>query len=421
MMEETETKLSDEDLTKAKRMAAFVNKTIFPAMPALNLEQSKTLITEYLKIYEINVENPAVGFKCTWTESPNAAELISQISPLTKDVKNDSYSLRAISGWYRDYEARRASPIRLALNEVLNQNQELLTLIKAATVGLYEEDAPPPDAFEYFQLFNAVIAKIADRHIRKTELGIKTYVKCINYQEKVDALEDNYGSLCATTITKEEAVDQARKTDEARKELHSIFQCYLQYFSENDEKFIQAIFPATRIEKVFDIDQFAANVRDGTLGLVHYNSASTNASQITSLRNLSKRTNETSEKILKFNLELVSSCHREVMMFAKQVENILEKAKQMRTTKLPTARLQLFLDRIQELQKEALKLAKIMPWSKENFGIEQSELEDLICEVKEKLDEALTTKKIEEDAKRNATSEISNLRSKSDFLPWIKI
>ena len=110
----------------------------------------------------------------------------------------------------------------MALNEILNQNQELLTLIKAATVGLYEEDAPPPDAFEYFQLFNAVIAKIADRHIRKTELGIKTYVKCINYQEKVDALEDNYGSLCATTITKEEAVDQARKTDEARKELHSI-------------------------------------------------------------------------------------------------------------------------------------------------------------------------------------------------------
>ena len=72
-----------------------------------------------------------------------------------------------------------------------------------------------------------------------------------------------------------------------------------------------------------------------------------------------------------------------------------------------------------------------MPWSKENFGIEQNELEDLICEVKEKLDEALTTKKIEEDAKRNATSEISkmassastlpNLRSKSDFFPWIKI
>ena len=75
----------------------------------------------------------------------------------------------------------------------------------------------------------------------------------------------------------------------------------------------------------------------------------------------------------------------------------------MRTTKLPTARLQLFLDRIQELQKEALKLAKIMPWSKENFGIEQNELEDLICKVKEKLDEALKTKKIEEDAKRNAT------------------
>ena len=51
MTEETETKLSDDDLTKAERMAAFVNKTIFPAMPALNLEQSKTLITEYLKIY----------------------------------------------------------------------------------------------------------------------------------------------------------------------------------------------------------------------------------------------------------------------------------------------------------------------------------------------------------------------------------
>ena len=147
-MEESETKLSDEDLTKAERMAAFVNKTIFPAMPALNLEQSKTLITEYLKIFEIKVENPAVGFKCTWTESPNEAELISQICPLTKDVKNDSYSLRAISGWYRDYEYRRASPIRLALNEVLNQNQELLTLIKAATVGLYEVDAPPPDSFE---------------------------------------------------------------------------------------------------------------------------------------------------------------------------------------------------------------------------------------------------------------------------------
>ena len=69
------------------------------------------------------MENPALGFKCTWTESPNAAELIAQISPLTKDIVNDSHSLRAISGWYRDYEARRASPIRLALNEVLNQNQ----------------------------------------------------------------------------------------------------------------------------------------------------------------------------------------------------------------------------------------------------------------------------------------------------------
>ena len=81
-MEETETKLSDDDLTKDERMAAFVNQTIFPAvMPALNLEQSKTLITEYLKIYEIDAANPAVGFKCTWTESHNATELIAQISP----------------------------------------------------------------------------------------------------------------------------------------------------------------------------------------------------------------------------------------------------------------------------------------------------------------------------------------------------
>ena len=49
-MEESETQLDDEDLTKAEGMAAFVNQTKFPAvMPALNLEESKTLIKEYLK------------------------------------------------------------------------------------------------------------------------------------------------------------------------------------------------------------------------------------------------------------------------------------------------------------------------------------------------------------------------------------
>ena len=64
-MEESETQLDDEDLTKAKGMAAFVNQTKFPAvMPALNLEESKTLIKEYLKIYKIDAANPAVGFKC---------------------------------------------------------------------------------------------------------------------------------------------------------------------------------------------------------------------------------------------------------------------------------------------------------------------------------------------------------------------
>ena len=37
-MEETETNNSDDDLTKAQSMAAFVNQTKFPAvMPSLNL------------------------------------------------------------------------------------------------------------------------------------------------------------------------------------------------------------------------------------------------------------------------------------------------------------------------------------------------------------------------------------------------
>ena len=433
-MEVSEDSIDDEELSKAPGMIPFVNKTQFSqVMPSLSLDEIKTFVTEYLKVFELDQANPAVGFKCTFTENQNAAQRIAGISPLLKDIRNDAYSLRAIGGWFRDFDNRRASATRIALNEILNQagNADFLKLIKVATVGLYDDDAPPPDSYEHFALFNAVIQKISNRQITKTILGIKTYVKLANFEDLVDNLENQYGSLCSTTITKEEAIQHSRKTDGQRNDAHAILKHYLSYFSVNDETFIRALFPATRVETIFDVTAFAEVVRNGTLAAVHFNCAQTNATQVPTLKTLSKRLNECSEKILKFNADLLTTSRQEIESLNKQIEAVLAKQKIMLETKMPKVRLQVFLEHVQVLQKDALKLAKVMPWTKETFGIEMDAFEELIIDIKDKLEEATTNKKIEEDQKRNTTNEIAKmassasslpyLRGKSDFLPWIKI
>ena len=59
-------------------------------------------------------------------------------------------------------------------------------------MGLYDNDAPPPDSYEHFALFNAVVQKISNTKIQKTELGIKTYVKLANFEDQVDTLEKQF-------------------------------------------------------------------------------------------------------------------------------------------------------------------------------------------------------------------------------------
>ena len=94
-MEVSEDSIDDDELGKAPGMIPFVNKTQFSqVMPSLNLEELKTFVTEYLKVFELDQATPAVGFKCTFTENVNAAQRIAGISPLLKDIRNDSYSLQ---------------------------------------------------------------------------------------------------------------------------------------------------------------------------------------------------------------------------------------------------------------------------------------------------------------------------------------
>ena len=222
-----------------------------------------------------------------------------------------------------------------------------------------------------------------------------------------------------------------RLTDGHRNDAHAILKRYLSYFSVNDETFIRALFPATRVETIFDVTAFAEVVRNGTLAAVHFNCAQTNATQVPTLKTLSKRLNECSEKILKFNADLLTTSRQEIESLNKQIEAVLAKQKIMKETKMPKVRLQVFLEHVQVLQKDALKLAKVMPWTKETFGIEMDAFEELIIDIKDKLEEATTNKKIEEDQKRNTTNEIAKmassasslpyLRGKSDFLPWIKV
>ena len=88
-MEVSKDSIDDDELGKAPGMIPFVNKTKFSqVMPSWNLEELKTFVTEYLKVFELDQANLAVGFKCTFKENVNAAQRFAGISPLLKDIRN---------------------------------------------------------------------------------------------------------------------------------------------------------------------------------------------------------------------------------------------------------------------------------------------------------------------------------------------
>ena len=285
-------------------------------------------------------------------------------------------------------------------------------------------------SFDYFVNLSKVISKTLFLSIAKKHSGILLNYQTFIFEAGLISLAGTYSQMVLGLTSKENAMDHARKLHQLREDVKQSYIDYLGLNNPNVLSFLRTVIPQVTFSHAFDYESFKSDILQGSFGNIFHFQSSPLPLSCPQIKAMSEDLDDKVSKISAFKAT-------EDQIQAKLSHNLKENLKlqldrwasNKNTSPHDISYLEVQLETLKSLKKEAISLSTRVEWTPSSLGISQLDLEQIIVEISQTLQEARRADRQKESKDKKICDQISSqgpplslpkIHSPTDILNWMK-
>merc|ERR1711888_371760 len=283
----------------------------------------------------------------------------------------------------------------------------------------------------YFINLSKVISRTLFLSIAKLHQGILLNYQTFQFEAGLISLTGSYSQMVLSLDTKDNVMEEARRLHQMRENVKIAYTDYLSLSNPNLLSFLRTVIPQISFSHTFDYENFKSDLLNGSFGnIFHYQS---NPLPL-SCPQIKAMSEDLYEKIAKISSFKATEDQIQKKLSCNLKENLKLQCDRWAANKTSSPQdisyLEVQLETLKSLKKEALSLSTKVEWTPSSLGISQLDLEQIIVEISQTLQETKRSDRQKESKDKKICDQISSqgpplalpkIHSPTDILVWMKV